>query len=439
MNDCRTTRRLARALATVAIATAALGSFAAAAGATFPGENGQLVSHDGGLRVTDPAGRVSTLIHPIGPGPDYDYPTDPEFLPDGERIAYAYDGDIYVSRTDGSERVNLTENEPVSDDPAPSPAGEIAFWRRTFVAAQALFVMEEDGTDVRQITPGEARDENPAWSPDGDRIVFVRTAVGEDGFLEGYPGIYAVDPDGSDLTMLVDPGQLHVSEPTFTPDGDHILFLHGGLVYLMNEDGTNPHRVVDPDAARDLNDVVAAPDGSGLAFSRTFYSNCDKWGCVEEDALITSAADGSEAQKLRRGGYMPAIDWGPAPEGGLPQPDATCDDRDADIVGTPLPDTIAGTDGTDVIATLRGPDSVDAGAGRDVACGGERHQHISGGGGGDLLIPGPGRDRISGNAGSDSVSLRDGRRDRVRCGGGRDVVRADRIDEVTSDCERVRR
>jgi hypothetical protein len=207
----------------------------------------------------------------------------------------------------------------------------------------------------------------------------------------------------------------------------------------MNEDGTDLHRAVDPDRARDLRDVVASPDGTQLAFSRTFYSNCDMWGCNEDDSLITSTADGAARQTLVEGGYLPAIDWGPAPEGGLPRPDASCDDRDADIVGTPLPDTITGTAGADVIATLRGPDSVQAGAGRDLACGGERDQRISGGRGGDLLIPGPDRDHVSANRGNDSISLRDGHRDTVNCGGGRDVVRADPVDEVARNCERVRR
>jgi dipeptidyl aminopeptidase/acylaminoacyl peptidase len=233
----------------MAITAATLGSFAATAGATFPGENGLLASQGGGLQVTDPAGTVRTLIHPIGPGPDWDYPTDPEFLADGERITYAYDGDILVSSTDGTERVNLTADQtPPAADPSPSPADQIAFTRHTTpVAGRALFVMAPDGDDVQQITSGEVQDKNPAWSPDGDRIVFVRTALGEDGYLDGSPGIYAVDPDGTDLTELIAPGQPYVSEPTFSPDGDHILFLRSGLVHLMNEDGTDLHRAVDPD------------------------------------------------------------------------------------------------------------------------------------------------------------------------------------------------
>jgi WD40-like Beta Propeller Repeat/RTX calcium-binding nonapeptide repeat (4 copies) len=439
MNDCRTRRGLARALATVAIATAALGGFAASAGATFPGENGLLAFTSGGLHVTDSKGRVSTLIHPIGPAPLWHYPTDPEFLPDGERIAYAYDGDILVSRTDGTERVNLTGDEQTAGEPAPSPTGEIAFTKKgSGFAGQDLFVMDDDGSDVRQITSG-AQDKDPGWSPDGDRIVFTRTAVGEDGYLDGASAIYAVDPDGTDLTQLVAPGQPYLTGPTtFTPEGDHILFLRSDLLYRMNEDGTNVQLVVDPDRARDLRDVVASPDGSRLAFSRTFYSLCDMWGCYEDDSLIVSAMDGSRARTLREGGYLPGIDWGPAPEGGLPKPEGTCDGRDADIVGTPLPDEITGTKDANVIAGMGGEDAIRAGHANDRVCGGVGAQSIVGDLGRDLLIPGPGHDRVVANEGADSVSLRDGDKDSVGCGGGRDLVRADRIDEVARNCERVR-
>jgi hypothetical protein len=50
-----------------------------------------------------------------------------------------------------------------------------------------------------------------------------------------------------------------------------------------------------------------------------------------------------------------------------------------------------------------------------------------------------GRDRVSGGDGSDLVLVADGRHDVATCGGGRDEVRADRLDVVARDCELVRR
>ena len=57
----------------------------------------------------------------------------------------------------------------------------------------------------------------------------------------------------------------------------------------------------------------------------------------------------------------------------------------------------------------------------------------------DTVTGGPGRDRLSGGPGRDRLKARDGRRDSVRCGSGRDRVIADQLDRVAADCERVSR
>jgi hypothetical protein len=51
---------------------------------------------------------------------------------------------------------------------------------------------------------------------------------------------------------------------------------------------------------------------------------------------------------------------------------------------------------------------------------------------------GPGNDRISGGPGDDRTEARDGFRDVIDCGPGRDGAEVDRLD-VLRDCERVLR
>lgn len=60
-------------------------------------------------------------------------------------------------------------------------------------------------------------------------------------------------------------------------------------------------------------------------------------------------------------------------------------------------------------------------------------------GGNDRLTGGRWPDYLDGGAGNDTVRARGGGKDTVRCGPGRDVVFADRRDEVASNCERVHR
>jgi hypothetical protein len=93
-------------------------------------------------------------------------------------------------------------------------------------------------------------------------------------------------------------------------------------------------------------------------------------------------------------------------------------------------DRLVGTRGADTLRGLGGGDTIFGLAGNDM---------IDGGSGNDTLIGGPGRDVMVGGAGNDVLSARDGQRDRIRCGPGRDRVIADRLDVVARDCERVLR
>ena len=63
---------------------------------------------------------------------------------------------------------------------------------------------------------------------------------------------------------------------------------------------------------------------------------------------------------------------------------------------------------------------------------------LYGGRGDDRLDGGPGRDRLFGGPGNDMLRARDGARDVVDCGPGRDTAVIDRFDRV-SGCETVRR
>ncbi len=100
------------------------------------------------------------------------------------------------------------------------------------------------------------------------------------------------------------------------------------------------------------------------------------------------------------------------------------------IPGTSGPDRIRGTGDGDRISGRGGRDRLDGRAGADCIKGGKR---------GDRIRGGPGKDRLGGGAGRDRIQSRDGKRDRVRCGPGRDTAIADRRDRIAANCERVRR
>jgi Ca2+-binding RTX toxin-like protein len=150
------------------------------------------------------------------------------------------------------------------------------------------------------------------------------------------------------------------------------------------------------------------------------------------------------------------------PLGTLPPNPGRCSNRSLgsdgrdDLAGTAFGDVIGGLDGNDRLRGGRGDDClygdrgrdrIDGGSGRDRVFGNSGNDRVNGGtgndrvggnSGNDRVTGGRGNDVVSGGAGNDAISVRDGRRDRVNCGRGRDRVRADRRDRLRG-CERVRR
>ena len=92
-----------------------------------------------------------------------------------------------------------------------------------------------------------------------------------------------------------------------------------------------------------------------------------------------------------------------------------------EITGTERKDEIYGTKGHDIILGDGGDDVIYAGAGNDEIDGGH------------------GRDRIQAGPGNDVIYSRDGQRDTIDCGSGKDVVVADTVDVVNKNCEKVTR
>lgn len=108
------------------------------------------------------------------------------------------------------------------------------------------------------------------------------------------------------------------------------------------------------------------------------------------------------------------------------------------LMGTRRDDRLFGRGGRDRIFGLAGNDCIEGNRGRDRLLGGIDNDLISGGGARDVIRPGPGEDLAIGGRGRDLIKSRDGERDRVVCGKGRDVAKVDRVD-VVEGCERVLR
>jgi Ca2+-binding RTX toxin-like protein len=101
---------------------------------------------------------------------------------------------------------------------------------------------------------------------------------------------------------------------------------------------------------------------------------------------------------------------------------------------------LTGTSGANTLRGGAGPDVLDGRGGNDTLYGLAGNDRLLGGAGADRLVGGPGRDTLLGGIGNDRLESRDGVRDQVNCGPGKqDVAIVDRKDVVARDCETIRR
>ncbi|MGE5446322.1 MAG: hypothetical protein ACM3SR_17275 [Ignavibacteriales bacterium] len=160
----------------------------------------------------------------------------PEWSPNGGKIAYSENGDIFVSNSNGSGAVNLTHSPAIDVSPTWSPDGrQIAFVSDRSGVPQ-IYVMNSDGTDVRRITSG-GYDTDPSWSPNFgiNRIAFVRVEGSE-------ADIFTISPNGTDEQRLTR-GARRNENPSWSPDGHYITFAstrNGAKnIYVMYLNGEN--------------------------------------------------------------------------------------------------------------------------------------------------------------------------------------------------------
>ncbi len=99
----------------------------------------------------------------------------PSWSPDGQRIAFMWDGGISVSNIDGSDRRRIVASGSL---PAWSPDGRRIAYAAGDVGKRFIYTSTVNGADVRQITrltdSTHVTDDGPVWSPDGSWIAFHR-------------------------------------------------------------------------------------------------------------------------------------------------------------------------------------------------------------------------------------------------------------------------
>jgi hypothetical protein len=135
----------------------------------------------------------------------------------------------------------------------------------------------------------------------------------------------------------------------------------------------------------------------------------------------------------------PQTQAGQGPEGQAPVPGLSgllpgaCANRK---IGTTARNLLIGTGFGDLIKGGSGDDRLSGRGGDDCLYGQAGNDMLRGGDGADTLVGGSGKDTFDAGAGNDVVNSRDGIREKVVCGSGRDKLTADRLD-IARGCEAI--
>ena len=148
--------------------------------------------------------------------------SDLAFSADGQLVAYVSipDQALWVSRTDGSQRIQLTNSATMEVSlPRWSPDGkQITFMGRKINTDWRAYLISASGGNMRDLIPGAAAGFDPGFSPDGKSILVSVNDLGPTS-----SGIEMLDLATQKLTPI--PGAENLFSPRWSPDGRYIAAL----------------------------------------------------------------------------------------------------------------------------------------------------------------------------------------------------------------------
>jgi Tol biopolymer transport system component len=304
------------AVAVAGLAVVGLVGIGGPAQAAFPGSNGRIVfdtafSHRPQIFTIRADGTGLRQLTHVAKGHSAG---SPEVSPDGARIVFTVDGQIWAMKADGSAQQQLTGQAGfVNQQPSWSPDGrKIVFSRCAVLSGFTLFcdldVMNADGSGIRKLLGGNWINQVPEYSPDGHKIAF---ASDRGGYTSA---VWVMNANGGAVKRLTDPN-LEAGNPDWSPDGTHILFGTNccrprSQIWVMNADGSSPHPLTHMPPRGDAPAASYSPDGHKIVLLTNLNQLAHPTLCCWD--LYVMNADGSHLHLITtQDAGVTSPDWGP--------------------------------------------------------------------------------------------------------------------------------
>ncbi|MEM6674080.1 MAG: hypothetical protein AAF726_14640, partial [Planctomycetota bacterium] len=188
---------------------------------------------------------LAPLLAPQAENTPIRLPRDPAISPDGKRIAFAWQGDVWTADVGGGEATRLTIHPATDGSPHFAPDGEHVYFTSNRSGRTQIHVVPAAGGAARQIT---------------------------------------FDSNGKSLHDITSDGK-HLLVSQSTDRGWH--YSEGGRVFLVDVEGETPKRMLFDAGVRD---AAISPDGTKVLFCRG-RSNWNRKGYVGPQAMQLWLAD----------------------------------------------------------------------------------------------------------------------------------------------------